>query len=128
MSDADRLRILYVDDDQDIRHIVKLSLALDPAIELRVCADGPQALEAVEADDWRPDLVMLDVMMPRMDGPTLMMALRAVTGFATTPFIFVTARARAADVQNYHAAGAVGVILKPFNPLTLAADVRALTG
>ncbi|KQM97923.1 hypothetical protein ASE85_13705 [Sphingobium sp. Leaf26] len=126
MSEADRLRILYVDDDKDIRHIVKLSLALDPAIELRLCADGAEALHAAKTDDWRPDLVMLDVMMPRMDGPTLMVELRDLPGFAGKPFVFVTARAREADVHSYHEAGARGVILKPFNPLTLASSVRAL--
>lgn len=128
MSEADRLRILYVDDDKDIRHIVKLSLALDPGIELRLCADGAEALEAAATDAWRPDLVMLDVMMPRMDGPTLMIALRQMQDFAQTPFVFVTARAREADVQSYYAAGAKGVILKPFNPLTLAGSVRTLVG
>lgn len=126
MSEADRLRVLYVDDDRDIRHIVKLSLALDPGIELRLCADAAQALAEAATDDWRPHVVMLDVMMPKMDGPALMIALRAHTGFETTPFIFVTARAREADVQGYHAAGAAGVILKPFNPLTLAANLRAM--
>ncbi|WP_420146134.1 response regulator [Sphingobium sp.] len=126
MSEADRLRVLYVDDDRDIRHIVRLSLALDPAIDLRLYEEGAEALDGMKADAWRPDLVMLDVMMPRMDGPTLMAALRDLPGFARTPFIFVTARAREADVQSYRAAGAKGVILKPFNPLTLAADIRAL--
>lgn len=128
MSEADHLRILYVDDDKDIRHIVKLSLALDPLIELRLCADGAEALEVAATGAWRPDLVMLDVMMPRMDGPTLMVALRELAGFADIPFVFVTARAREADVQSYHAAGARGVILKPFNPLTLAGSVRTLVG
>ncbi|BBF68040.1 response regulator [Sphingomonas bisphenolicum] len=128
MSEADRLRILYVDDDKDIRHIVKLSLALDPLIELRLCADGAEALEVAATGAWRSDLVMLDVMMPRMDGPTLMVALRELAGFADIPFVFVTARAREADVQSYHAAGARGVILKPFNPLTLAGSVRTLVG
>lgn len=126
MSEAYRLRILYVDDDKDIRHIVKLSLALDPGIELRLCADGAEALAAAKNDEWRPDLVMLDVMMPRMDGPTLMIELRDLPGFADKPFVFVTARAREADVKSYHEAGAKGVILKPFNPLTLARSVRAL--
>lgn len=128
MSDDGKLRVLYVDDDKDIRHIVKLSLALDPGIELRLCAGGADALHAARTDDWRPDLVMLDVMMPRMDGPALMVELRDLPGFADKPFVFVTARAREADVQSYYNAGAKGVILKPFNPLTLAASVRALMG
>lgn len=126
MSETGRLHILYVDDDRDIRQIVKMSLALDPAIELRMCADGIEALLAVTTDGWQPDLVLLDVMMPRMDGPALMAALRGNPDFADTPFIFVTARAREADVKAYHAAGAAGVILKPFDPLTLARSVRAM--
>lgn len=120
------LRILYVDDDKDIRQIVRLSLALDPAIELRMCGDGAETLDAMASDPWRPDVVMLDVMMPRMDGPALMAALRTDPYFAVIPFIFVTARAREANVQSYHEAGATGVILKPFDPLLLARNVRSM--
>lgn len=128
MSSNDPLLVLYVDDDKDIRHIVKLSLALDSAIDLRIYADGPEALDAIGSDEWRPDLVMLDVMMPKMDGPTLMTAIKAYAGFDDVPFIFVTARAREADVQRYYDAGAAGVILKPFDPLSLASNIRSIAG
>jgi two-component system OmpR family response regulator len=121
----DPLRILYVDDDKDIRQIVKLSLALDPEIDLRQCEDGHDALTFLVSQDWEPDLIMLDVMMPRMDGPTVMTQMRKLPGYDAKPFVFVTARAREADVQAYHAAGVAGVILKPFDPLTLAKKVRA---
>jgi len=125
MSEAGRLRILYVDDDKDIRHIVKLSLTLDPLVEVRLAADPTRVLEELTGE-WHPDVVMLDVMMPKIDGLTLMSALRQRPDFQFTPFIFVTARAREADVQRYHTAGAAGVILKPFDPLTLVSRVRAL--
>ncbi|MET0371302.1 MAG: response regulator [Sphingobium sp.] len=126
MSDKGLLRILYVDDDDDIRQIVKLSLMLDKAIELRSFAGGAEAQALMATTDWRPDVVLLDVMMPRMDGPTLMAALRAEHDLGAALFIFVTARAREADVRRYHDAGAAGVILKPFNPVTLASDIRSL--
>jgi DNA-binding response OmpR family regulator len=123
-----RLAILYVDDDDDIRTICELALGLDPDIELRSAMSGPAALAMLAEGGWRPQAVLLDVMMPGMDGPAVMDALRAIDGLAEVPVIFMTARTRDADVAGYRARGAIDVIAKPFDPLSLAARVRAIVG
>lgn len=120
-----RLVLLYVDDDDDIRTVVTMALSLDPDITLRVAASGEEALTAIAAG-LRPDAVVLDVMMPGMDGPALLERLRRLPPTATTPVIFMTARGRQADVDFYRARGAAGVIVKPFDPITLAERVRLL--
>jgi CheY-like chemotaxis protein len=117
------LSVLYVDDDPDIRHIVALSLSLDPLIEARFAGSGEEAL-AMLATGPRPDVAVLDVMMPEMDGLTLLERMRATPATATIPVLFMTARAREADVAAYIARGAMGVIVKPFDPLSLAAAIR----
>ena len=121
------IQILCVDDDHDIRTIALMALGLDPAIEVRAAASGPEALELLETGPV-PDVVMLDVMMPGMSGPEVLAAMRDHPGLARVPVIFMTARARKADVDSYRELGAVGVIVKPFDPLRLAEDVRALIG
>lgn len=119
------LSILYVEDDADIRHIVRVALSLDPLIRLDVAASGAEALEHL-AQNALPDVALLDVMMPGIDGPTLMATLRETPATAALPVIFMTAKARPADVADYRARGAIGVILKPFDPLELATAVRTL--
>lgn len=117
------LSVLYVDDDPDIRHIVSLSLSLDPLMKARFAGSGEEAL-AMLALGPRPDVAVLDVMMPEMDGLTLLDRMRATPGTASIPVLFMTARAREADVAAYVARGAIGVIVKPFDPLALAAAIR----
>ena len=117
------LRILYVDDDPDIRHIVALSLSLDPLIEARFAASGEEALAMLKSAAL-PDVAVLDVMMPEMGGLELLDRLRADPATADLPVLFMTARAREADVATYRARGARGVIVKPFDPLSLGAAIR----
>ena len=117
------IRILYVDDEPDIREIACLSLVLDPELDVRDCANGAEALIAVRV--WRPHLIMLDVMMPGMDGPATFERLRALDEARTTPILFITARTQEKDVARLRALGAAGVIEKPFDPMTLASQVRA---
>jgi two-component system OmpR family response regulator len=119
------VRILYVDDEPDIREVVEISLGLDPAFAVRSCASGADALAATA--DWTPDLVLLDVIMPEMDGPTTLARLRARSRTATVPVVFMTARAQASERDRLLALGAAGVIAKPFDPMTLAALVRRYT-
>lgn len=119
-----KLSILYVDDDPDIRHIVELAFALDPAMELRCAQDAAEALALLQ--EWLPDAAMLDMMMPGVDGLALLKRLRVTPLTAALPVIFVTARSRPADVAGYLSRGARGVIVKPFDPLLLAGQVRAL--
>jgi len=118
------LDILYVDDDEDIRHIVRLSLSLDPAITLRIAGSAAEALALLDRGRL-PDVALLDVMMPGRDGLSLLADLRARPATAALPVIFMTAKGRPADVELYRARGALGMILKPFDPLDLARQIRA---
>ena len=124
----DAISILYVDDEPDIRMIVEMALQLRPGIEVRTAISGDAALQMLQTAGWRPDLVMVDVMMPGLTGPDLLEKLRADPETADLPIIFVTARARPQDVQAYVAQGALGVITKPFDPMALADQVIELIG
>lgn len=117
------LRLLFVDDDPDIRTIVTLALELDPAL-VPVAVGTPDAALALVVGGPAFDAALLDVSMPAMDGPALLAALRAIV--PDLPVIFMTAHGRAHELAALHAAGAAGVIVKPFDPLTLAAQVRGL--
>src|SRR6202051_1209913 len=117
------IRILHVDDDPDIREVVELSLGLDPDFVVQSCGSGKEALAA--AAQWQPDFILLDVMMPVMDGPATLAQLRENGRTAGIPVIFMTARAQAREVDRFRSLGAVGVIPKPFDPMTLAASVRS---
>jgi CheY-like chemotaxis protein len=116
------IRILHVDDEPDIREIVDMSLSLNSDFQVRPCASGDEALTA--AAEWSPDLILLDVMMPRMDGPTTLSCLRKNPKTAEIPVLFMTARAQPREVEQFIALGAQGVISKPFDPMTLAFTVR----
>ena len=117
-------RILYVDDDDDIREIALMALELASEFEVRACASGQEALR--EAAAWRPDLILLDVMMPEMDGPETLRRLAASQETAAIPVVFITARTQTHEVQRYLEIGAVGIIAKPFDPMALAGDVGKL--
>ena len=117
------MKILHIDDEPDIREITALALGIDPDIGLVSCPSGQAALEELEGG-LRPDAILLDVMMPGLDGPGTLERVRAMPGFAETPVIFMTARAQAQEQARFIGMGAVGVIIKPFDPMTLAAQVR----
>jgi len=116
------IRILHVDDEPDIRQVVQISLGLDPDFSVRSCASGRDAL-AVTAD-WSPDLVLLDVMMPDMDGPTTLAHLRERPATVEVPIVFMTARAQSSDIEHFMSLCAAGVIAKPFDPMTLPSRAR----
>ena len=121
---AEALRVLYVDDEEDIRSIVEMSLELSGEFVVRTCDGGEAALE--EAAQWRPDLILLDFMMPGLDGPQTLLKLREQPETAAIPAAFVTARSQPADIAELMAIGAIGVIAKPFDPMTFGDDVTAL--
>jgi two-component system OmpR family response regulator len=123
---TDKTKILYVDDEPDIRLIVELALRIRPGIEVRTADSGETGLDMLQSGDWRPDLAMIDVMMPGLTGPDLLAAMLADPNLASIPVVFVTARARPQDVRSYMEQGAKGVITKPFDPMTLAEQVLAL--
>ena len=114
------IRVLYVDDEPDIREIAQLSLALDPEFEVRTAGSGEEALAVVA--EWQPAIILLDVMMPVMDGPAVLSRMRE-RGI-DTHVVFVTARAQRAEMQSFSMLDARGVIAKPFDPVSLASRVR----
>jgi CheY-like chemotaxis protein len=120
------VRVLHVDDEPDIREVVELSLGLDPDFSVRGCASGGDALAT--AANWSPDLILLDVMMPVMDGPTTLTHLRQSRRTADIPVVFMTARAQPRELEHFVSLGAEGVIAKPFDPMTLASVVRNYIG
>lgn len=115
-------RILVVDDEPDIRNLLRLCLVEVGGYSVEVCASGAEALLLLQ--DARPDLVLMDVMMPGLDGPGALAALRA-NGHGV-PVIFLTAKVQASEVAALRSLGALGVIAKPFDPMTLSRDVLAL--
>jgi len=117
------MKILHIDDEPDIREVTALALGIDPDIALTSCHSGQAALEEL-LGGLRPDAILLDVMMPGLDGPGTLEQVRALPGFAATPVIFMTARAQAQEQARFIGLGAIGVIIKPFDPMTLAAQVR----
>ena len=120
------LRVLHVDDEPDIREVVEISLSLDPGLSTRNCASGQEALGV--AAEWAPDIILLDVMMPVMDGATTLARLRENPLTAAIPVVFMTARAQSRELDLFRSLGAIGVIPKPFDPMTLAASVRTHIG
>ena len=116
--------LMYVDDDDDIREIVELSLGLDGSMRVSSSAGGEQAL--ADMREQRPDLVVLDVMMPGMDGPSLLKRMRADPQLQHIPVIFMTAKASSQEASRFGDLTAIGVIAKPFDPMGLSAQVRAL--
>jgi CheY-like chemotaxis protein len=120
------LRILCIDDDPDIRTIAAMALGLDPDLDVRAADGGEAGLALIEQGEWVPDAVLLDVMMPGLDGPEVLLRLRRNPAGMLLPVVFMTARARQADIDGYLALGAAGVVTKPFDPLGLAGELRAL--
>jgi two-component system cell cycle response regulator len=116
--------ILYADDDADIRIIVQTALSLTEGLTAHTAQSGEQALEL--ARELQPDLLMLDVMMPGLDGPGTLIRLRADAAIAHIPVIFMTAKARPEDVSRLRALGAMAVIAKPFDPMQLSRQVLSL--
>jgi two-component system, OmpR family, response regulator len=117
-------KILHVEDEVDIQEIAKMALEAVGGLNVRTCSDGEEALSA--APEFEPDLFLLDVMMPGMDGPETFQALQKLPGFENTPAIFMTAKVMEAEVARFKEIGALGVIAKPFDPMTLSDQIRAL--
>lgn len=114
-------RIMMVEDDLDIQTIAKMALETVGGFTVEVCDSGRAALET--APQFKPDLVLLDVMMPEMDGPTTFNGLRQLPDFADTPIVFCTAKAMPSELEQFQRMGSAGIIPKPFDPMNLAAQV-----
>jgi two-component system OmpR family response regulator len=116
--------VLYVDDEPDIREVVELALRIVAGLEVRTCESGERALQILAT--FKPDLILLDVMMPGMDGAATLQRLRATPGIEDIPVIFITAKALPQEVARFRELGAIGVIAKPFDAMQLGEQVRAI--
>jgi two-component system, OmpR family, response regulator len=117
-------RICYVEDDEDIQRIVRMSLERVGKMTVALVSDPTQAIEAIK--EFRPDLVMLDWMMPVIDGPTLFRQMKLRPDTANLPVVFITARASQRDLEELKSLGAAGTISKPFSPKDLPDQLRAI--
>ncbi|HQT02483.1 MAG: hypothetical protein B7Z05_07765 [Thiotrichales bacterium 32-46-8] len=115
-------RILYIEDEADIRTVALLALEVVGGFTVKACASGQEAL--AEAEAFAPDLILSDVMMPEMDGPTTFKALKALPSLSHVPVIFMTAKVQADEIDYFKSLGVSDVIAKPFDPMTLADQVR----
>jgi diguanylate cyclase (GGDEF)-like protein len=113
-----------VEDEPDIQAVAQLALEALGGFQVRICGSGQEGVQA--AAGFAPDLIILDVMMPGMDGPSTLRALRALPATATTAVIFMTAKVQPQEIAEYRAMGVLDVIAKPFDPMTLADTVRAI--
>ena len=117
-------RICYVEDDEDIQRIVRMSLERVGKMTVEVVTDPMVAIERMVA--FKPELVMLDWMMHGMDGPTLFRKMRETAGVKDLPVVFITAKASQRELDELRALGAAGTISKPFSPKDLPVQLRAI--
>ena len=118
------VRILYVEDEPDIQAVARIALESVGGFELEVCSSGPEALLKVAG--FNPDLLLLDVMMPEMDGVSTLREIRKLPTYAQTPAMFMTAKVQPQEVEQLLKQGAIDVIPKPFDPMTLAENIKSL--
>lgn len=117
-------RILHVEDDRSIQAVAKVALEAVGGFQVLSCASGQEALEKVR--DFDPHFILLDVMMPDMDGPETLARLREVLDLSHVPVAFMTAKVQPAEIEHYRSLGARDVIIKPFDPMQLANQVRSI--
>lgn len=124
MPDRPLQRICYVEDDDDIQRVARLSLERVGKMEVSIIGDPAAAIDGILA--FRPDLVLLDWMMPVIDGPTLFKRMRETDGLRDMPVVFITAKASQRELDELRAMGAAGVLSKPFSPKDLPEQLRAI--
>lgn len=118
------LRILLIEDDPDIQKMVQLSLKFQGGHQVSVAFNGREGL--VKAAAELPDLILLDVMMPEMDGYEACRLLKSQTSTSHIPVVFLSARAQQSEIQRGRDLGAIGYLVKPFDPMTLASQLDSL--
>lgn len=124
MAPALLKRVMHVDDEDDIREVTNLALDSIGNFTVCSCKSGVDALKALPV--FSPQIILLDVMMPVMSGPDVLRALRGALRGADVPVVFMTARVQAKDIADLKALGAIDVIQKPFDPLTLPGQVAKI--
>ncbi|WP_299811881.1 response regulator [uncultured Roseibium sp.] len=117
-------RILYVEDDESIAQVVMMTLEDLGGFNAKHCDSGPKALETVI--EFAPQLILMDVMMPKMSGPETFEHLRKMPEAKDIPVVFMTAKAQTHEQEAYMKLGATGIIVKPFDPLTLSEEITGL--
>ncbi len=120
------MKVLLVDDEEDVREIARLSLGRVGGMDVIEASSGPEAIARAARE--KPDFILLDMMMPGMDGAATLQALRANPETSAIRIVFLTAKALPSEVERLLQLGAAGVITKPFDPMTLARDVRRVLG
>ena len=118
------LKVLIVDDDEDIRLVSEIAIRRIGKWDAVVAATGEEALDRARTE--QPDVILLDVMMPSLNGPATLALLREEPATASIPVIFLTAKVQKHEVERYMALGATGVIRKPFDVMTLADEIRSI--
>ncbi|HHP7231995.1 MAG TPA: response regulator [Xenococcaceae cyanobacterium] len=119
-------RILFIDDEEDIRILASFCLELEAGWEMMTASSGQEGIAIAETE--QPDAILLDVMMPELDGLQTLAKLRVNPKTKDIPAIFITAKVQASDRRRFYAAGAKGVINKPFDSLTLASQISGFLG
>jgi CheY-like chemotaxis protein len=119
-------RILIIDDEEDIREVAALSLETVAGWDVTMAGSGAAGI--VKALEQRPDAILLDVMMPVMDGPSTFRELHALPETRNIPVILLTAKVQAADQKRFSDLGVAAVMFKPFDPLTLAGEIAHALG
>jgi len=122
--DEELKKVMLVEDDDDIRTVAGMALEMVGGLTVRACGSGEEALAAVA--EFAPQLIVLDVMMPGMNGPEVLVRLRAQDATADIPVVFLTAKAHREEVERLRALGVLDVVAKPFDPMTLSDTIKAL--
>jgi two-component system OmpR family response regulator len=117
-------KILYAEDEPDVQTVVELTVQTMSDYEIKICGNGKILLDCVE--EYNPDLILLDVMMPEMDGPTTFKILQSDENTKNIPVIFMTAKAQVQEVATFKETGILGVITKPFDPMNLCDEIQEI--
>lgn len=117
-------RIMHIEDDPSIQQVTKIALEAVGGFEVRTCSSGAEALE--QYSQFAPQLLLMDVMMPEMDGPETLQQLQKNYDLSSVPVIFMTAKVQSKEVQSYIDLGAADVVVKPFDPMTLSEHIEAI--
>jgi CheY-like chemotaxis protein len=120
--------ILIIDDEDDIREVAALALETTAGWETITASSGPDGIRAAADPKRRPSAILMDVMMPGMDGPTAFRELQQNPAIAEIPVLLLTAKVQGVDQRRFAGLGVAGVLFKPFDPLTLAAQISAALG
>lgn len=117
-------KILYAEDEPDVQTVVELTIQTMSNYIIKVCDNGRKLLDCVE--DYNPDLILLDVMMPEMDGPTTFKNLQENAATKDIPVVFMTAKAQVHEVETFKQTGILGIITKPFDPISLCSEIERI--